>query len=128
MLLLNGTALVAPRSLVDIQSMHRPSPDKSGAYAQAVSPHACVVCCSRMPHLGLGSFTAPTCMCERRLCCAEISICEPDVRVSVETPSATPDDILYNQQWNMRAINAPGAWQTGQFGDPKQQVGDQSCC
>ena len=70
----------------------------------------------------------PPRMFELRLAGAEISICEPDVRVSVETPSATPNDILYNQQWNMRAINAPGAWQTGQFGDPKQQVSDRRCC
>lgn len=75
-----------------------------------------------LPSLDGGCFTATPCFFELCLRCAEISICEPDVRVYVETPSATPNDILYNQQWNMKAINAPGAWQSGQFGDPKQQV------
>ena len=53
---------------------------------------------------------------------AEITICEPDSRVRVEGPSATPDDPLYTQQWNFRAINVPAVWQQGQFGDPQRRV------
>lgn len=53
---------------------------------------------------------------------AEISICEPDQRVKVEAPSATPNDPLYPQQWNMKAIGVDKAWAKGQFGDPQRQV------
>ncbi len=56
-------------------------------------------------------------------CCTEITICEPDQRVSIEATSASPNDPLYPQQWNMQAIKAPAAWQTGQMGDPNRQAG-----
>ncbi len=53
---------------------------------------------------------------------AEITVCEPDFKVSVDGPSATPNDPLYNQQWNMQAIKVPTVWSGGQFGDPNRQV------
>ena len=53
---------------------------------------------------------------------AEITVCEPDFKVSVDTPSATPNDPLYNQQWNMQAIKVPTVWSGGQLGDPQRQV------
>lgn len=53
---------------------------------------------------------------------AEISVCEPDFKVSVDAASATPNDPLYNQQWNMQAIKVPTVWSGGQFGDPNRQV------
>ncbi|CAL5226790.1 g9651 [Coccomyxa viridis] len=52
----------------------------------------------------------------------EISVCEPDFKVSVDAASATPNDPLYNQQWNMQAIKVPTVWSGGQFGDPNRQV------
>lgn len=54
--------------------------------------------------------------------CAEITVCEADQRVQVETPSATPNDPLYAQQWNFKAINMQRAWATGQYGDPQKRV------
>ncbi len=53
---------------------------------------------------------------------AEISICEPDQRVKVEAPSATPNDPLYPMQWNMKAIGVDKAWAKGQFGDSQRRV------
>ena len=55
-------------------------------------------------------------------CRAEITVCEPDQRVQVEAPSATPNDPLYAQQWNLKAINMPKAWAMGQYGDPQKRV------
>ncbi|CAK0786319.1 hypothetical protein CVIRNUC_009532 [Coccomyxa viridis] len=52
----------------------------------------------------------------------EITVCEPDFPVKTDAPSATPNDPLYNQQWNMAAIKLPTVWQAGQFGDPQRQV------
>ncbi|CAL8463962.1 g3497 [Coccomyxa elongata] len=52
----------------------------------------------------------------------EITVCEADQRVQVETPSATPNDPLYAQQWNFKAINMQKAWATGQYGDPQKRV------
>ena len=49
-------------------------------------------------------------------------MCEPDFKVSVDAPSATPNDPLYNQQWNMQAIKVPTVWSGGQLGDPQRQV------
>ena len=49
-------------------------------------------------------------------------MCEPDYPVKTDAPSATPNDPLYNQQWNMAAIKLPTVWQAGQFGDPQRQV------
>ena len=49
-------------------------------------------------------------------------MCEPDFPVKTDVPSATPNDPLYNQQWNMAAIKLPTVWQAGQFGDPQRQV------
>lgn len=57
---------------------------------------------------------------------AEITICEPDQRVKVEAPSATPNDPLYTQQWNMKAINVDKVWAKGQFGDPQRRVRSQA--
>ena len=53
---------------------------------------------------------------------AEITICEPDQKVKVEAPSATPNDPLYAQQWNMKAIGVDKAWAKGQLGDPQRRV------
>ncbi|EIE18942.1 subtilisin-like protein [Coccomyxa subellipsoidea C-169] len=52
----------------------------------------------------------------------EITICEPDQKVKVEAPSATPNDPLYAQQWNMKAIGVDKAWAKGQLGDPQRRV------
>ena len=55
----------------------------------------------------------------------DVTICEPDLHVKTDVGSATPNDPLYSQQWNMKAINVAKAWAQGQTGDPKQQV---PCC
>lgn len=48
---------------------------------------------------------------------ADVTSCEPDVRVSIDTPSAKPDDPDYPQQWNMADIQMPTLWGTNQFGN-----------
>jgi hypothetical protein len=42
--------------------------------------------------------------------------------VTVESPSASPNDPLYPQQWNFDAVNLQQVWQQGQFGDPQRRV------
>lgn len=54
--------------------------------------------------------------CSKNLCCAGLAFCEPDAPVTLDAPSATPNDALYPRQTNLEAIQVPAAWKTGQFG------------
>ena len=50
--------------------------------------------------------------------------CEPDVRVTIDAPSATPNDPDYTNggQWDIPLINVPAVWQQQQFGSSAVKV------
>lgn len=48
---------------------------------------------------------------------ADVSSCEPDFLVSIDAPSATPNDPQYPQQWNMPDIQVPDVWAKELFGN-----------
>ncbi|CAL8463961.1 g3496 [Coccomyxa elongata] len=51
-----------------------------------------------------------------------LAFCEPDAPVTLDAPSATPNDPLYPRQTNLEAIQVPAAWKTGQFGSRQVRV------
>lgn len=60
-----------------------------------------------------------------RVAYAEVSYCEVDVQVSTDSSSntsATPDDTLFSQQWDLPHVNAPLAWAAGYTGSPAVRV------
>lgn len=50
---------------------------------------------------------------------AGLLFCERDAPVTLDAPSAKPNDPLYPQQTNLKAIKVPDVWQAGQFGSNK---------
>jgi hypothetical protein len=50
---------------------------------------------------------------------ADLAFCERDGPVTLDTPSATPNDPIYPRQTNLDAIKVPQAWKTGDFGSQK---------
>ncbi|KAK9919176.1 hypothetical protein WJX75_009872 [Coccomyxa subellipsoidea] len=52
----------------------------------------------------------------------DLAFCERDGPVTLDTPSATPNDPIYPRQTNLDAIKVPQAWKTGDFGSQKVRV------
>ena len=56
---------------------------------------------------------------------ADVSYCEVDVQVSTDSnsnTSATPDDTLYSQQWDLTHVMAPQVWAAGYTGSTAVRV------
>lgn len=53
-----------------------------------------------------------------------VQFCEPDSEVGLvnEAASATPNDPLFGQQYNIPAINLPAVWELGVFGSTNVSV------
>lgn len=59
------------------------------------------------------------CMC----LLADVTSCEPDFRVTIDAPSATPDDPDYKtQQWDMNITQVQKVWAAGNFGSQNVRV------
>lgn len=61
------------------------------------------------------------CVTHNKLCTAA-GYCEIDVQVSTDAGSATPDDKLFAQQWDMSHITVPAAWTAGFTGSSDIRV------
>ena len=60
---------------------------------------------------------------------AGLVFCEADGPISLDVPSATPNDPMYGQQVSLQTIKAPTIWAGGQFGSPQvKPCWDSHCC
>ena len=53
---------------------------------------------------------------------AELKLCEPDQSVTLNGPSNTPLDPLNLQQWDLKSMSMPGAWQRNAYGSKYVRV------
>ena len=72
-------------------------------------------CCSLTSHLRQGVTSSLG---------ADVTSCEPDIRVSKDAGSPTPDDPAYvsGKQWDMPIINTPAVWAQKQYGSKNINV------
>ena len=71
-----------------------------------------------MIDLFINSMARVTLICLR----ADVTICEPDFMVSIDAPSASPNDPDYPQQYDMNLVQVQKIWQQADFGSSTVQV------